>query len=414
MGRVTLFRDCRLVLPGRVIECGWLQVRGGAIAALGEGDPPQDTRDLAAEAVGESAQRAHRTIVPGFVDLHVHGGGGRRFEEGNRGATEEVVQLHRVHGTTTQLASVCAGQPESMLAATASLRGLVAEGLLAGIHLEGPFLSRVRCGAQDPASLRAPDLKLLAELLSAGEGTVRVVTVAPELPGALRLVEAIVDVGGVVAIGHTDASYSVTMDAIEAGARVATHLFNGMRPIHHREPGVVVAVLEDERVVLELVNDGYHLADPIMRMAWRLAGPQRIALVTDAMEAAGVGDGLYGLGEHQVLVEAGRAMLADGSSLAGSSLTMDRALQRAVVNLGVSLLDAVQAASTVPARVLGMQGDRGALATGLRADLVVLNEELDVEGVMIEGQWVDRTREAPKPADVLPRASAGERPVPSG
>lgn len=385
---MILLRECRLVLADRVVERGWLEVRDGVISAVGEGAPPPHQVELAVEDGWRPVRTEGRTIVPGFVDLHVHGGGGRRFEEGERGAVEEVLRLHRSHGTTTQLASLGSEQPEVMLASTARLGSLVAEGLLAGIHLEGPFLSDIRRGAHDPKALRAPDPQLLAELLSAGHGAVRMVTVAPELPGGLGLVEAIVAGGSIAALGHTDATYSVAVDAIDAGARVATHLFNGMRPLKHRDPGVALAALQDERVIVEVINDGHHLADPTMRMSQRLAGSQRMAFVTDAIAAAGVGDGVYGLGDRQVRVEGGKAMLVDGSSLAGSSLTMDRALRRAVTTLGFSLVDAVRAASTVPARVIGLDSERGALAAGMRADLVVLDGELKVEAVMVGGRWV--------------------------
>lgn len=384
-----------MVLADRLVEHGWLEVSGSAIVGAGEGRPPWAGSD--ADGDGIDARLRGRTIVPGFVDLHVHGGAGRRFEEGDREGAEQAVSLHRGHGTTSQLASISTGPSERMLAATASLAGLVEEGLLVGIHLEGPFLSHVRCGAQDPAGLRLPDPGLLAELLESGRGTVRMVTVAPELPGALALVEAIAAAGAVPAVGHTDATYEVARAAIERGARVATHLFNGMRPLHHREPGVIAAALEDERVVVELINDGHHLADATARIAQRLAGPRRCALVTDAIAAAGVGDGLYQLGERQVRVEGGRAMLADGSSLAGSALTMDRALRRAVQRVGMSLVDAVLAASTVPAGVLGLGHDRGSLAPGMRADLVVLDGALEVVGTMVGGAW----------APTQPRGEAG-------
>lgn len=398
---MTLLRDCRLVLPERVIERGWLSVEGSRIVGLGEGDPPIGDSSL------EEAWLEGATVVPGFVDLHVHGGGGRRFEEAEAGAAEGALGLHLACGTTTQLASLGAGRPDSMLMATAALAGLVHGGSLAGVHLEGPFLSPLRRGAQDPTALRAPDAALLAELLSAGEGTVRAMTVAPELPGGLEMVEAIRAAGVIPAIGHTDASFSVAKDSIRAGVRLATHLFNGMRPLHHRDPGAALAAVLDGEVVVELVNDGHHLADGVAQMAQRLAGARRTAFVTDAMAAAGVGDGTYRFGHQEVRVEAGRAMLADGSSLAGSCLTMDRALRRAVKTLGFSLVDAALAASTVPARLLGIDKDRGSLSPGLRGDLAVLNADLDVVAVMRAGQWV--SGQPPGPPALPPLGSSKGR-----
>lgn len=383
-----MLRDCRLVLTDRIVERGWLEVDRGLISAVGGGVPPSERMEVGVADDKTVVVTEGRTIVPGFVDVHVHGGGGVSFEAGERGAIEDVVRLHRSHGTTTQLASIASRQPEAMLASASLLGSLATEGLLAGIHLEGPFLSDIRRGAHDPKALRTPDLVLLRELVSAGQGSVRMVTVAPELAGGIELVEAIVAAGSIAAIGHTDASYSLAVDAINAGARVATHIFNGMRPMQHRDPGVALAALQDDRVVVEVINDGHHLADPVIGMAQRLAGSQRTAFVTDAMAAAGVGDGVYRLGDAQVRVVNGKAMLLDGASLAGSSLTMDRALRRAVRTLGFSLVDAVRATSTVPARLLGFERERGTIAAGMRADLVVLDEKLEVVAVMAAGRWV--------------------------
>lgn len=386
-GGPTVLRGGRLVLADRIVEEGWIRIDESGITAMGTGDVPVPAQRGGEQDRPTIVALGGRTVVAGFVDLHVHGGGGRCFADKESDSAEIVAELHREHGTTTQLASVGTDTAATMLAATERLARLVRVGVISGIHLEGPFLNPLRRGAHDAAKLRLPDRGLLDELLGAADGAVRVVTVAPELPGGIELIEAVAVGGAIPAIGHTDASFAEATRAVQAGARLATHLFNGMRPLHHREPGVAAAALLAEGVVVELINDGHHLADATARLAQRTAGAGRTALVTDAMAAAGVGDGIYRVAEREVRVHGGKAMLADGSSLAGSCLTMDVALRRAVQNLDFSIVDAAQAASSVPARLLGLD-DRGSLAPGQRADLVVLDDAVEVVGVMRQGSWV--------------------------
>jgi N-acetylglucosamine-6-phosphate deacetylase len=271
-----------------------------------------------------------------------------------------------------------------------ALRPLVDERVLAGVHLEGPWLSLEHRGAHDAALLQAPDAAALDRLLAAGGGSVKMVTLAPELPGGLELVRRTVAAGALAAVGHTGATYAQARAAFAAGARVATHLHNAMRALHHREPGPAVAALEDDRVTIELINDGVHLHDAVTRLAFGVAGPARTAFITDAMAAAGMPDGDYELGALAVRVQDGVARLAEGGSIAGSTLTMDVALRRAVQVLGLPIADAARAAATTPARVLGLS--TGALEPGLDADLVVLDADLAVTAVMVRGEPV-----APRP-----------------
>jgi N-acetylglucosamine-6-phosphate deacetylase len=351
---------------------GYVEVDGTAIAAVGAGAPP-----AAAEVTGA-------WVVPGFVDLHVHGGGGASFQDGE---AAQVAEFHRRHGTTTLLASLMTAPLDALERSIAALRDSRA---VAGIHLEGPFLAAARCGAHDPALMRAPAAADVERLLAAGDGAVRMVTLAPELDGGLDAVAQVVAGGAAAAVGHTDASYELTRAAIAVGATVATHLFNGMAPPHHRRPGPAPALLEDERVVVELINDGVHLHPAVVRGVFA-AAPGRVALITDAMAGAGMEDGEYLLGDRRVVVAGGVARLAGGDALAGSTLTQDAALRNAVL-AGVAVEDAVAALSETPARVLGL-GDRiGALAAGLAADLVVLDDDLQVVAVMAGGTWVQRGR----------------------
>ncbi|HEX6500683.1 MAG TPA: N-acetylglucosamine-6-phosphate deacetylase [Micromonosporaceae bacterium] len=359
----------RVVTPDGVLDSGVVEVDGERITAVRDDGPGGDT-----------------WLVPGFVDIHVHGGGGHTFTTGDAESAREAARFHLGHGTTTLLASLVSSPYPLMLAATRAFAALVGEGVIAGVHYEGPYLSQVRCGAQNPEHLRDPSLTELADLVEAGAGAVRMVTVAPERDGALDAIRWLVAHGVVAAVGHTDATYEQTLAAVAAGATVGTHVFNGMRPPHHRQPGPVYALLGAPQVTCELVADGVHLHDGTLAFAASVAGPRRTALITDAIAAAGAADGEYDLGGQRVTVADGVARLSRDGAIAGSTLTMDAALRRAV-HAGLSMTDACRAAATTPAAAIGLT-DRGALVAGLRADLVELDADLGVLRVMRGGTWV--------------------------
>ncbi len=362
----------KVVTPTGVIRQGCVEINGERITAVAEYPSVRDGH----------------WILPGFVDMHTHGGGGHTFTTGDADEARAAAAFHLRHGTTTLLASLVSSPFELMRAATTAYRPLVAEGVLAGIHFEGPYLSAARCGAQNPEYLRDPSPEELTELVELGGGAIRMVTLAPERDGAVEAVKLLTGHGVVAAVGHTDATYDQTRAAVAAGASVATHLFNGMRPVHHREPGPVIALLDAPNVVCELVADGVHLHDGMLAFAAGTAGPERAALVTDAMAAAGMPDGEYELGGQAVTVSGGIARLARDGAIAGSTLTMDAALRHAVA-AGLPVPDAARMVATTPARAIGL-GDRvGALHVGLRADLVVLDDDLDVVRVMRAGSWLD-------------------------
>ncbi|QOS58975.1 N-acetylglucosamine-6-phosphate deacetylase [Thermobifida fusca] len=358
---------------------GWLRVDGPRIAEVGAGIAPYPA--------AESVDLGGRLLVPGWVDIHVHGGGGASFDDGDPERALAAVDLHRRHGTTSLVAGLVTASPAALLRQVAALAELCEAGELAGIHLEGPYLATQRCGAHDPALLRSPDLAEFQRILRAGRGHVRMITLAPELPGALELVRAAVSEGVVAAVGHTDADYATVCAAFDAGATVATHLFNQMRPLHHRDPGPVAAALTDDRVTVEVINDGVHLHPAVVRMAWAAAGADRTAFVTDAMAAAGLGDGDYTLGGRRVRVADGTARLADTGAIAGSTITLADAVRRALRDLGIPLAAAVRAASTVPAAALRL-ADVGALLPGRYADLVVLEPDGTLHAVYHRGRPV--------------------------
>ncbi|MDL4815509.1 N-acetylglucosamine-6-phosphate deacetylase [Actinomadura opuntiae] len=368
---MTTLTNARIVLPDGVAS-GTLHIDGGRIAETSTGD----TLDLEG-----------RYVVPGFVDMHVHGGAGASYQSGRPEEARRAARFHLAHGTTTTIASLVTGTAEELANAVAGLADLAADGLIAGVHLEGPYLARDRCGAHDPALLRAPDRAEFARLVRLGAGHLRMITLAPELPGAPDLVRDAADAGVVAAVGHTDAPGDTARAAFDAGATVATHLFNAMRPLHHREGGPVAAALTDPRVTAELINDGVHVEAAVARLALA-AAPGRVALITDAMAAAGMGDGDYRLGVMDVRVRDGRAVLADGTSIAGSTITMADAFRRAVTVLGTPIEEAAAAASLVPARALGLDSRTGSLEPGKDADLVVLNDDMSVRRVMKAGRWL--------------------------
>ena len=366
-----------VLTPTRDLAPGWVDVVGAGIVAVGAGAPPR-TADVDLGAA---------TLVPAFVDLHVHGGGGASYDDGTAEAAAAVVATHLARGTTTLAASLFTDSPDRMARTVRELAPLVGDGLLAGIHLEGPWLSPRHAGAHRRDLLAHPSPGAVDALLAAGDGAVRMVTLAPELPGGIEAVRRIHEAGVVVAIGHTDASYDLARAALDAGARLGTHLFNAMRPMHHREPGAVGALLASDADV-ELVADGVHLHPAVLRTVFA-AGPGRCVLVTDAMAAAGLADGDFRLGGQPVEVRDGVARLADGpgrGTIAGSTLTLDAAVRQAV-RAGVPLLEAVTAATATPARAWGLD-DVGTLEAGSRADLVVLDEHLEVARVMRSGAWV--------------------------
>lgn len=367
----------RVVTDDGVLDDGWVRVADGVITGVGTGPAPS-----AATIDVEGGW-----VVPGFVDIHCHGGGGGSFTGLDPEQTRTAVATHRGHGTTTMLASLVTAPVPELSEQVAALSELVTDGLLAGIHLEGPFLSAARCGAHDPALLRPPDREAVDRLLNAGRGTVRMVTLAPELENSVDAVRRLTDSGVIAAIGHTDAVLDQVVPAVDAGATVATHLFNGMRPLHHREPGPVGALLDDERVTVELICDLVHLHPGVVRLAASHAGAGRTVAITDAIGATAAGDGTYELGALSVTVRDGVPTLADGS-LAGSTLTMDAAFRNLVHGCGVPVTDAVVATATKPAALLGLSEQVGAIRSGLAADLVVLDDELRPRRVMKAGSWI--------------------------
>ncbi|MFI5806505.1 N-acetylglucosamine-6-phosphate deacetylase [Streptomyces sp. NPDC051561] len=377
--KVQVLSGAKVVLPTGTVDGGRVIVDGTRIA----GALPDDATPGA-----PALDLAGHWIVPGFVDMHVHGGGGASFTSGTPQEVLRAVRTHREHGTTTMVASTVTGEMDFLAARASLLAEIVQQGDLAGIHFEGPFISPCRKGAHSEALLRDPDPADVRKLMDAAHGTARMFTLATEMTGGLDSVRLLAEHGVIAAIGHTDATYEQTVEAIDAGATVATHLYNAMPAIGHRAPGPIVALLEDERVTVELINDGTHLHPASFQFAYHHAGAARVAMITDAMDAAGFGDGQYDLGPLAVEVRDGVARLVDGGSIAGSTLTLDTAFRRSVTIDGLAVEDAVRSLSANPARLLGLDDKVGSLEHGKDADLVVLDADFAVVGVMRKGEWV--------------------------
>jgi N-acetylglucosamine-6-phosphate deacetylase len=373
-GSRVVLAGARVVTPEGVLDEGWVVACDGRIDEVGADPGPAPTERLDGG-----------WLVPGFVDLHMHGGGGHDVAT-SPDDMRAAVEFHRSAGTTRTLVSLMTAPVDRLVEQLGWAADLADEGVIAGAHLEGPFLAAGRSGAQNRAHLRDPDQDTTTRLLKAGRGALRVVTLAPELPGALRLVHDLVGEGVVAAVGHTDATYDEARAAFDAGASLATHLFNAMAPIGQRSPGPAIAALDaGDDVSVEVINDGVHLHDALTRLVAR-AAPGRMALVTDAISATGMADGSYRLGGLDVEVRAGQARLAGRGALAGSTLTMAEAFRRAVQVVGMPIEAAVAAAASTPARVLGLR-DCGAILPGAAADLVWLDDALRVRRVMVGGAW---------------------------
>ncbi|NEA15267.1 N-acetylglucosamine-6-phosphate deacetylase [Streptomyces halstedii] len=371
----TVLAGARVVLPTGTVENGRVIVEGTRIA----GSTPDGARTV---------DLGGHWVVPGFVDMHNHGGGGASFATGTAEDVLTGVRTHRAHGSTTVVASTVTGDLDFLARQAGMLSELVEQGELAGIHFEGPFISPCRKGAHSEALLRDPDPAEVRKLVDAARGTAKMVTLATELPGGIESVRLLAEHGVIAAVGHTDATYEQTVAAIEAGATVATHLFNAMPALGHRAPGPIAALLEDERVTVELINDGTHLHPAALELAYHHAGAGRVALITDAMDAAGSADGDYLLGPLGVEVRDGVARLVDGGSIAGSTLTLDTAFRRAVTVDKIPVEDVVRSISANPARLLGLDDRVGSLEPGKDADLVVLDEDFTLKGVMRRGAWI--------------------------
>jgi N-acetylglucosamine-6-phosphate deacetylase len=378
-----VFTASAVITPDETLSPGWVLVRDGAVEAVGVGEPPS----VEATVVGLQDQ----TLAPGFVDVHVHGGGGFSLLSGDAKEAGRYLRWVAGTGVTSVLPAVCAVSASEALPTLRALGALAVamagRAEVLGLNLEGPFVSRERQGALPISWAHPPDRALLEALIEAAGGALRLMTCASEVDGASEVISAALAAGVRVAVGHTDADYDEAAAAFRAGATHVTHALNAMRPFHHRDPGVIGAALDAPGVTIEVIADGIHLHPATVGMLLRAFGPERVALVTDAVTPAGLDHGTFRIGYAEAVLRSGRITLADGT-IAGSAATMD-SLVRNVVGWGCATLpEAVRMASTVPAGVAGAGERKGRLAAGCDADIVALSPELSVVGTWVRGARV--------------------------
>ena len=402
---VTAIYASRILTPQEQLADSVILTENGRITAIGH----RDEVKIPSGAIDYVA--AGMTVIPGFVDVHIHGAGGHDVMEATPAALDCITSTVARYGTTSILATTVTAPVDETCR---SLQGiaqyirahekheniepnvepnveqqnpepatpeLAAE--ILGIHLEGPFISKARRGVHPPDAIARPSVEILEKFRAASDGLIRIVTIAPEIPGALDLIRYAQANGIIAAIGHTDANFEQTQAAIQAGARHSVHFYNAMRPFSHRDPGVIGAILTEPDVSAEVIADGIHVAGPAIQVLLGTKGFDTVLLASDATAATGMPDGNFRLGNFEVMVKDGVCRNAEGK-LAGSTLTLDRAL-RYIVALGVPLIDAVRMATILPARRISLAGKKGIIAVGADADLVVLTPDLRVVGVMTRG-----------------------------
>lgn len=373
--------NVRIVVETGIIESGSVRVDKGKITAIVEGEPEP------AHLVGHEILNGEgKLLIPGMIDVHIHGAKGHDMMDGTLQSIEVVSETCAATGCTSFLATSVSSKLEDLLIMIDNVKRVVGKergAAIVGIHSEGPYLNVKRKGMQNEAFLRHPDLMEMERVVEEAGSLLKMVTVAPELPGGMELVTYLHGRGIIAALAHSDATYEEAKEAFRLGASHITHCFNGMRPIHHRDPGLVVAAFEQPHVSLQAIVDHVHLHPAIIRLMYRIKGADGMVLITDALHAMGLGDGDYQFGGHQVKVVGGVAQLQDGT-LASSTVTMNKALKN-TVDLGISLHDAVTMATKTPADLLDLR-QKGRIALGADADLVLLDEQFEVGWTMIGGK----------------------------
>ena len=380
-----LLHTARAFTPTTEIADSGILIRDGVIEAVG----PRSAISLPAGA--QEIRATEDTAVPGFIDVHIHGAGGRDVMEASGDALGTVARTVARHGTTSFLATTVTASPEDTCRSVSGIAKYISQQLntdekraeVLGVHYEGPFLNKVRRGVHPAEWIQLPSAEVLDGYLRAAAGNARILTLAPEVMGAAPCIDAARKAGVVVAMGHTDATYEQARAAIARGVHHAVHMYNAMRPFSHRDSGVIGAVLTSPEVTAELIADGIHVEEAAMKMLFQAKGAACTILISDGLSATGMPDGKYMLGGFEVTVTGGVCRNAEGK-LAGSTLTLDRAL-RNVVALGVPFAGTLQMLTLNPAKLLGIEFKKGALRTGADADIVLLDQNLQIKNVYVRG-----------------------------
>ena len=373
-----------VITSDEVIAGGLVLCEDGRITFVGssrEADPEPDSRIIAANG---------KFVLPGFIDTHVHGSGGDDVMVHGAAGIRRAAKAMLRYGTTAWLPTTIAARHVDLMKAVEDT--LAAEqnpepaAEILGLHIEGPYINRKFKGAQPEEGIRDPNFDECNELIEAGKGRIRIMTLAPELPGGLELIRFLKSKGVTPSLGHSEADYDTALAGIEAGATRATHLYNAMSGLHHRQPGLAAACLNEPGICAEIILDGVHVNPQMVRIAMRAKGRDGIVLITDAAAAQGCPDGIYSLGEHQIQVRGNLCTLMDGVTIAGSVLTMNRAVMNAVGFRAMSLIDAAYSASLMPAKFCGVADRKGSLETGKDADIAILNADFTVQATIKSGE----------------------------
>ena len=380
-----------IVTPFQLLEDRIIIIEKGKIIAITD-----KKEDLALLKNAEIIEAQNKFIVPGYIDIHVHGGGGSDVMDGEYEAIKQVATTHSRFGTTAFLPTTMTMTKDKIIKSLKSIHEARLKGTgtaeILGIHLEGPYINPEKKGAQKEEDIKKVSVEEFLEFNQASGNLIRLVTIAPEMPGAIDFIRWLHQQGIIVSVGHSNATYKQVQEGIQAGLSQVTHIFNAMRGLHHREPGVVGAALSSPKLIVEMIADGIHLHPMVLKMLTQIKESEKLVLITDAMRATGFKEGTYDLGGQEVMVTQGQAKLKNGT-LAGSVLTMDKAVKNLVTKVGISLLNAVQMASYNPAKCLGIDDKKGSLELYKDADIVILNKNLETELTMVAGKVVYRRKE---------------------
>ena len=380
-----------IVTPFQLLEDRIIIIEKGKIIAITD-----KKEDLAILKNVEKIEAKDKFVVPGYIDIHVHGGGGSDVMDGEYEAIKQVATTHSRFGTTAFLPTTMTMAKDKIIKSLKSIHEARLKGTgtaeILGIHLEGPYINPEKKGAQKEEDIKKVSVEEFLEFNQASGNLIRLVTIAPEMPGAIDFIRWLHQQGIIVSVGHSNATYKQVQEGIQAGLSHVTHIFNAMRGLHHREPGVVGAALSSPKLIVEMIADGVHLHPMVLKMLTQIKESEKLVLITDAMRATGFKEGIYDLGGQEVIVTQGQAKLKNGT-LAGSVLTMDKAVKNLVTKVGISLLNAVQMASYNPAKCLGIDDRKGSLELYKDADIVILNKNLETELTMVAGKVVYKRKE---------------------
>lgn len=381
----TVISNGTIITPFQILEDKAISIGEGKIIDI------KDEKNMNIPAEAEVIDAAERFVVPGFIDVHVHGGGGSDTMDGKYEAIKQIANTHSRFGTTAFLPTTMTMSKGKIIESLKSINEAFVKGTgaaeILGVHLEGPYINSERKGAQKEEDIKNPSIEEFMEFNQASGNLIRLVTIAPEIPGAMELIRWLSEHKIIASVGHSNATYEQVQESIQSGLNHVTHTFNAMKGLDHREPGVVGAALSSPELMAQIIADGIHVLPVVIRILIQTKGIENVVLMTDAIRAASMPEGTYDLGGQEVTVTMGQARLKDGT-LAGSVLTMDKAVRNLVTKVGVSLPGSIQMATFNPAKCLGVGDRKGSLKPGKDADIVILNKELKVELTMVRGKVV--------------------------